>query len=110
MLVDLRSKVLKSNVVVESLEAARITTNKNGVPFDTEKPTVTSGVRLGSPAGTTRGLGVAEFRQIGNLIADVMAGLVKKTNDNTDTERAVAEKVVAQIGRASWRGRMCRYG
>ncbi|MFC3677361.1 serine hydroxymethyltransferase [Ferrovibrio xuzhouensis] len=99
MLVDLRAKGLKGNVVVESLEAARITTNKNGVPFDTEKPTVTSGVRLGSPAGTTRGFGVAEFRQIGNLIADVMDGLVKKTNDNADTERAVAEKVVALCNR-----------
>ncbi len=95
MLVDLRSKGLKGNVCVESLERARITTNKNGVPFDTEKPTVTSGVRLGSPAGTTRGFGVAEFRQIGGLIADVLDGLAKKTNDNSDTERAVAEKVVA---------------
>ena len=95
MLVDLRSKGLKGNVVVESLERARITANKNGVPFDPEKPMVTSGVRLGSPAGTTRGFGVAEFRQIGNLIADVMDGLVSKTNDNSDAERAVAEKVVA---------------
>lgn len=95
MLVDLRSKGLKGNVCVESLERARITTNKNGVPFDTEKPTVTSGVRLGSPAGTTRGFGVAEFRQIGGLIADVLDGLVKKSNDNSDAERAVAEKVVA---------------
>lgn len=95
MLVDLRSKGLKGNVVVESLERARITANKNGVPFDPEKPMVTSGVRLGSPAGTTRGFGVAEFRQVGNLIADVMDGLVSKTNDNSDAERAVAEKVVA---------------
>jgi len=99
MLVDLRSKGLKGNVVVESLERARITTNKNGVPFDTEKPTVTSGVRLGSPAGTTRGFGIAEFRQIGSLIADVMDGLAKMTNDNTDTERAVADKVVALCNR-----------
>ncbi|MFN4310922.1 MAG: serine hydroxymethyltransferase [Ferrovibrio sp.] len=99
MLVDLRSKGLKGNVCVESLERARITTNKNGVPFDTEKPTVTSGVRLGSPAGTTRGFGVAEFRQIGGLIADVLDGLVKKSNDNSDVERAVAEKVVALCGR-----------
>jgi glycine hydroxymethyltransferase len=95
MLVDLRSKGLKGNVCVESLERARITTNKNGVPFDTEKPTVTSGVRLGSPAGTTRGFGVAEFNQIGGLIADVLDGLAKKTNDNSDVERAVAEKVSA---------------
>lgn len=99
MLVDLRSKGLKGNVCVESLERARITTNKNGVPFDTEKPTITSGVRLGSPAGTTRGFGVAEFRQIGGLIADVLDGLVKKSNDNSDVERAVAEKVMALCGR-----------
>lgn len=99
MLVDLRSKGLKGNVCVESLERARITTNKNGVPFDTEKPTITSGVRLGSPAGTTRGFGVAEFRQIGGLIADVLDGLVKKSNDNSDVERAVAEKVLALCGR-----------
>lgn len=99
MLVDLRSNGLKGNVCVESLERARITTNKNGVPFDTEKPTITSGVRLGSPAGTTRGFGVAEFRQIGGLIADVLDGLVKKSNDNSDVERAVAEKVMALCGR-----------
>ncbi|MFN4165494.1 MAG: serine hydroxymethyltransferase [Ferrovibrio sp.] len=99
MLVDLRSKGLKGNVCVESLERARITTNKNGVPFDTEKPTITSGVRLGSPAGTTRGFGVAEFRQIGGLIADVLDGLVKKSNDNSDVERAVAEKVMALCAR-----------
>jgi glycine hydroxymethyltransferase len=99
MLVDLRAKGLKGNVCVESLERARITTNKNGVPFDTEKPTVTSGVRLGSPAGTTRGFGVAEFRQIGALIADVLDGIAKKTNDNSDVERAVAEKVVALCNR-----------
>ncbi|MBP6819774.1 MAG: serine hydroxymethyltransferase [Ferrovibrio sp.] len=95
MLVDLRSKGLKGNVVVEALERARITANKNGVPFDPEKPMVTSGVRVGSPAGTTRGFGAAEFRQIGQLMADVMDGLVAKTNDNSAVERAVAEKVVA---------------
>ena len=95
MLIDLRSKGLKGNVCVESLERAHITTNKNGVPFDTEKPTVTSGIRVGSPAGTTRGFGVAEFRQIGNLIADVLDGLAKQTNDNSDVEKAVAEKVKA---------------
>ncbi|WP_341701968.1 serine hydroxymethyltransferase [Ferrovibrio sp.] len=99
MLVDLRGKGLKGNVVVESLERARITTNKNGVPFDTEKPTVTSGVRVGSPAGTTRGFGVAEFRQIGHLMADAMDGLAKQTNDNSDVERTVAEKVVALCNR-----------
>jgi glycine hydroxymethyltransferase len=95
MLVDLRSKRLTGNICVESLERARITTNKNGVPFDPEKPTVTSGVRLGSPAGTTRGFGVAEFRQIGGLIADVLDGLVNKNNDNSGNEKAVANKVLA---------------
>lgn len=99
MLIDLRSKGLKGNVCVESLEHARITANKNGVPFDPEKPTVTSGIRVGSPAGTTRGFGVAEFRQIGGLIADVLDGIAKKTNDNSDVERAVAEKVVALCNR-----------
>jgi glycine hydroxymethyltransferase len=95
MLIDLRSKGLKGNVCVESLERARITTNKNGVPFDTEKPTVTSGIRVGSPAGTTRGFGVAEFRLVGNLIADVLDGLAKQTNDNSDVEKVVAQKVAA---------------
>jgi glycine hydroxymethyltransferase len=99
MLIDLRSKGLKGNVCVESLEQARITANKNGVPFDPEKPMVTSGIRVGSPAGTTRGFGVAEFRQIGGLIADVLDGIAKKTNDNSDVERAVAEKVVALCNR-----------
>ena len=99
MLVDLRSKKLTGNVCVESLERARITTNKNGVPFDPEKPMVTSGVRLGSPASTTRGFGVAEFRQVGGLIADVLDGLVDRNNDNSGNEKAVAEKVVALCGR-----------
>ena len=99
MLVDLRSKKLTGNICVESLERARITTNKNGVPFDPEKPTVTSGVRLGSPAGTTRGFGVAEFRHVGGLIADVLDGLVNKNNDNSGNEKAVADKVLALCAR-----------
>ena len=94
MLVDLRSKGLKGNVSVEALERACITANKNGVPFDTEKPMVTSGIRLGTPAGTTRGFGTAEFRQIGGLIADVFDGLAAKLNDNAKVEAAVAEKVL----------------
>ncbi len=75
MLVDLRAKRTTGTVAEKALDRAGITTNKNGIPNDPEKPTVTSGIRLGSPAGTTRGFGPAEFRQIGNLIADVLDGL-----------------------------------
>jgi glycine hydroxymethyltransferase len=96
MLVDLRPKKLTGDVVEKALERAGITCNKNGVPFDPEKPTVTSGVRLGTPAGTTRGFGVAEFRAIGNLIADVLDGLASNGVDgNTLTERAIRDKVTA---------------
>ena len=75
LLVDLRPKKLTGNVAEKALGRAHITTNKNGVPFDPEKPTVTSGIRLGSPAGTTRGFGIAEFRQIGRMMAEVLDGL-----------------------------------
>jgi glycine hydroxymethyltransferase len=75
MLADLRPKKLTGKATEESLERAGITCNKNAIPFDPEKPTITSGVRLGSPAGTTRGFGVAEFRRIGELIGDVVEGL-----------------------------------
>ncbi len=75
LLVDLRPKKLTGNVAEKALGRAHITTNKNGVPFDPEKPTVTSGIRIGSPAGTTRGFGIAEFRQIGRLMAEVLDGL-----------------------------------
>jgi glycine hydroxymethyltransferase len=93
MLVDLRPKHLTGKLAEQSLERAGITCNKNGVPFDPEKPTVTSGVRLGTPAGTTRGFGVAEFRQIGELIGDVLDGLSKSNGDNG----AVEAKVHAQV-------------
>jgi glycine hydroxymethyltransferase len=72
MLVDLRPKGVNGRDAEKLLERAHITCNKNGIPFDPEKPTVTSGIRLGSPAGTTRGFRVPEFRQIGHLIADVL--------------------------------------
>ncbi len=75
LLVDLRSKHLTGRDAEVSLERAGITCNKNGVPFDPEQPTVTSGIRLGSPAATTRGFRQAEFRQVGELIADVLDGL-----------------------------------
>ena len=94
MLVDLRPKGLKGNATEKSLERARITCNKNGIPFDPEKPTVTSGVRLGSPAGTTRGFGAAEFRQIADWIAEVLEGQAARVNDNEKAEAVVAEKVL----------------
>ena len=72
LLVDLRPKKLTGNVAEKILESAGLTCNKNGIPFDNEKPTITSGIRLGSPAGTTRGFGAAEFTKIGHLIADVL--------------------------------------
>ncbi|NCO87292.1 MAG: serine hydroxymethyltransferase [Rhodobacterales bacterium] len=75
MLVDLRPKGVKGNATEQALGRAHITCNKNGIPFDPEKPTVTSGIRLGSPAGTTRGFGEAEFRQIGRWIVEVTDGL-----------------------------------
>lgn len=93
MLVDLRPKGLKGNVVEEALERAGITCNKNGIPFDPEKPSVTSGVRLGTPAGTTRGFGVAEFQLIGDLICDVLDGLAAQPGDNGSVESEVGEKV-----------------
>ena len=75
MLVDLRPKGVKGNATEQELGRAHITCNKNGIPFDTEKPTITSGIRLGSPAGTTRGFGTPEFRQIGDWIGRVVDGL-----------------------------------
>ncbi|MEM9138691.1 MAG: serine hydroxymethyltransferase [Pseudomonadota bacterium] len=75
MLVDLRPKGLKGNLAEQSLGRAHITCNKNGVPFDPEKPTVTSGIRLGTPAGTTRGFGTEEFAQVGTMITKVLDGL-----------------------------------
>ncbi|HLB80007.1 MAG TPA: serine hydroxymethyltransferase [Dongiaceae bacterium] len=93
MLVDLRPKRLTGKAAEASLEAAGITCNKNGIPFDPEKPTVTSGVRLGTPAGTTRGFGPAEFRQVGGLIVKVLDGLAAHPTDNAAAERAVREQV-----------------
>jgi glycine hydroxymethyltransferase len=95
MLIDLRTKRLTGRATEQSLDRAGITCNKNGIPFDPEKPAVTSGVRLGSPAGTTRGFGAAEFRQIGDLIGEVLDGLAaSNTGDNTAVEQAVRAKVL----------------
>jgi glycine hydroxymethyltransferase len=93
MLVDLRPKGLTGKVAEASLEAAGMTCNKNGIPFDPEKPAITSGVRLGSPAATTRGFGVAEFRQIGEMIVDVLDGLASGANDNTSVETKIRKRV-----------------
>ena len=94
MLVDLRPKGLTGNIVEASLERAGLTCNKNSIPFDPEKPTVTSGVRLGSPTGTTRGFGRREFEHVGELIADVLDGLAADGEaGNADIEAAVRGKV-----------------
>jgi glycine hydroxymethyltransferase len=94
MLVDLRPKKLTGKVAEASLERAGITCNKNAIPFDPEKPTVTSGVRLGTPAGTTRGFGESEWRQIGLLIGEVLDGLVANPEDNSKVEATVRGKVL----------------
>ncbi|EPJ54389.1 MAG: serine hydroxymethyltransferase [Osedax symbiont Rs2] len=99
MLVDLRPKGLKGNMAEEALERAGITCNKNGIPFDPEKPMVTSGIRLGTPAGTTRGFAAEEFRLIGNMIGDVLDGLASNTEDNSAVEKKVAEQVKALCAR-----------
>jgi glycine hydroxymethyltransferase len=93
MLVDLRPKGLKGRDTEIALERAGITCNKNGVPFDPEKPAVTSGIRLGTPAGTTRGFGVAEFRQVGALIGDVMDALARNPEGDAQVEQAVRGRV-----------------
>ncbi len=93
MLVDLRPKSLTGKAAEASMEAAGITCNKNGIPFDPEKPFVTSGVRLGTPAGTTRGFGIAEFNQIGDLISEVLDGLAANPDDNSTVEGAIRKQV-----------------
>jgi glycine hydroxymethyltransferase len=95
LLVDLRPKRLTGRAAEDSLERAGITCNMNGIPFDPEKPTVTSGIRLGSPAATTRGFGVAEFQETGRLIVEVLDGLALNPEDN----RAVEDRVRAEVAR-----------
>jgi len=101
MLVDLRPKNATGKRAEAALGRANITCNKNGIPFDPEKPFVTSGIRLGTPAGTTRGFGEAEFREIGNLIAEVLDGLKAANSDegNAAVEAAVKQKVIALTDR-----------
>ncbi len=99
LLVDLRPKGVKGNATEKALGRAHITCNKNGIPFDTEKPMITSGIRLGSPAGTTRGFGEPEFRQIGELIVEVVDGLAANGEDgNSAVEEAVKAKVATLCG------------
>ncbi|WP_153140839.1 serine hydroxymethyltransferase [Paraburkholderia agricolaris] len=95
LLVDLRPKGLKGNQVEQALERAGITCNKNGIPFDSEKPTVTSGVRLGTPAATTRGFGVSEFREVGRLIVEVFDALRDHPEGHAATEQRVRREIFA---------------
>jgi len=93
MLVDLRPKKLNGRDAEASLERAGITCNKNGIPFDPEKPSVTSGIRLGTPAATSRGFGAEEFKQVGHLISDVLDGLAARPDDNGAAEKAARDRV-----------------
>jgi glycine hydroxymethyltransferase len=95
MLVDLRPKGLTGKAAEESLDRAGITCNKNGVPFDPEKPMITSGIRLGTPAATSRGFGPDEFCQTGQLIAQVLDGLAANPDDNSAVEAEVRQEVSA---------------
>ncbi|QDG78205.1 serine hydroxymethyltransferase [Labrenzia sp. PHM005] len=101
MLVDLRPKNATGKAAEKSLGRANITCNKNGIPFDPEKPFVTSGIRLGTPAATTRGFGVAEFREVGMLITEVLDGLKAANSEegNAAVEAAVKAKVEALTAR-----------
>jgi glycine hydroxymethyltransferase len=100
MLVDLRPKHLTGKVSEAALGRAHITCNKNGIPFDPAKPTITSGIRLGTPAGTTRGFGLAEFQQLGDMIAEVLDVLSQKqAEEDSLVEAAVREKVKALVQR-----------
>jgi glycine hydroxymethyltransferase len=100
VLVDLRKKRLTGKVAEAALGRAHITCNKNGIPFDPEKPTVTSGIRLGTPAGTTRGFGIAEFRQVGDLIAELLDALAQKgAEEDAQAEASVREKAKRLVGR-----------
>jgi Glycine/serine hydroxymethyltransferase len=94
MLVDLRPFNVKGNIAAESLSKANITCNKNGIPFDDESPMITSGIRLGSQAATTRGFGLNEFKLVGELITKTIKGLSENPNDNSKVEDEVRKEVV----------------
>ncbi|WP_419799242.1 MAG: serine hydroxymethyltransferase [Terasakiella sp.] len=99
MLVDLRPKNVTGKVVDAALERAGITCNKNGIPFDPQPPAISSGIRLGTPAGTTRGFGIEEFTQIGHLICDVIDGIAEHGEDNNAQIEAAVRKQVVDLCR-----------
>ena len=99
VLVDLRPKGLTGRDAEQALERAFITCNKNAIPFDPEKPMVTSGLRLGAPAGTTRGFGVAEFREVGAMIVEVLDALAATPDGNAAVEAAVKDRVLELCAR-----------
>ena len=99
MLVDLRPKNAKGNHTEKALDRAFITTNKNAIPFDTEKPAITSGVRLGTPAGTTRGFGISEFKEIGKLIVEVVDAVAKNGEAGDPEVEASVRSRVADLCR-----------
>jgi glycine hydroxymethyltransferase len=99
MLVDLRPKGLTGNAAETALGRAHITCNKNGIPFDPEKPTVTSGVRLGSPAATSRGFGVAEFKRVGELVVETLDGLAAHGESGNAAVEAQVRRGVAELTR-----------
>jgi len=99
MLVDLRPKGVTGKAAEHALERANITTNKNGIPFDPQPPMVTSGIRVGSPAGTTRGFGVGEFRLIGQLMGEVITALAANPDGDPQVEAKVREDVAALCAR-----------
>ena len=94
MLVDLRPFNVTGKAAETSLGKANITCNKNGIPFDTQKMTITSGIRLGSQAATTRGFGLDEFKKVGELITKVIKGLSKNSEDNSKIENEVRNEVI----------------
>ena len=98
-LVDLRPKFLTGDISEKALERAHMTCNKNGVPFDPEKPTVTSGLRVGSPAGTTRGFGATEFRRVGELMSEVLDALSVNRDGDAVVEARVRDEVIALCDR-----------
>jgi glycine hydroxymethyltransferase len=100
MLVDLRPKNVTGKAAEASLERAHITANKNAIPFDPAKPAITSGIRLGTPAATTRGFGVAEFQEIGRMIGEVLDGLAASNDGaNAAVEAEVGKRVLAMCAR-----------